>query len=81
MGSFEYTSWAIHMTMLVLFSNVIAIAFGEWKGCRRVTYAAIISALAVLVTAVMLLTYGNYLGDQADKLQKTPIDPAAQSMK
>jgi L-rhamnose-H+ transport protein len=79
MGSFEYTSWAIHMTMLVLFSNAIAIGFGEWKGCRRVTYTAIISALAVLVTAVMLLTYGNYLGDQASKPQPNTSAPAAQS--
>ena len=28
------TSWAIHMIMLVLFSNLVAIAFREWKGCR-----------------------------------------------
>lgn len=79
MGTFEYTSWAIHMTMLVLFSNAIAIAFGEWKGCRRITYTTIISALAVLVTAVMLLTYGNYLGDQADKSKKSNSRPAVQS--
>jgi L-rhamnose-H+ transport protein len=67
MGKFEYTSWAIHMTMLVLFSNAIAILFHEWKGCRRITQAAIGLALAVLVGAVLLLAYGNYLGDQADK--------------
>jgi L-rhamnose-H+ transport protein len=79
MGNFEYTSWAIHMTMLVLFSNAIAIAFGEWKGCRRLTYTTIISALAVLVTAVMLLTYGNFLGDQADKSKKSNSVPVIQS--
>jgi L-rhamnose-H+ transport protein len=79
MGSFEYTSWAIHMTMLVLFSNAIAMAFGEWRGCRRATYTAIVSALAVLVTAVMLLTYGNYLGDQASKTPANNGSPAAQS--
>jgi L-rhamnose-H+ transport protein len=81
MGNFEYTSWAIHMTMLVLFSNAIAIGFGEWKGCRRVTYATIVSALAVLLTAVMLLTYGNYLGEQADKSPKTASAPAARGEK
>jgi L-rhamnose-H+ transport protein len=79
MGNFEFTSWAIHMTMLVLFSNLIAILFREWKGCRRVTYAAIGSAVAVLVAAVLLLTYGNYLGSQADELKKNQNAPVKQS--
>jgi len=63
MGQYKFTSWAIHMIMLVLFSNVIAILFREWKGCRRSTQATIALALVVLVAAVLLLTYGNYLGE------------------
>ncbi|MCC6125139.1 MAG: rhamnose:proton symporter [Pirellulales bacterium] len=77
MGSFEYTSWAIHMTMLVLFSNAIALAFGEWKGCRRITHATILLALTVLVSAVMLLTYGNYLGDKSGESKKKQDATAA----
>ena len=65
MGSYEFTSWAIHMIMLVLLSNLTAVLFREWKGCRPRTQAAIGLGLAVLVTAVLLLTYGNYLGDRA----------------
>jgi L-rhamnose-H+ transport protein len=65
MGDFEFSSWAIHMIMLVLFSNVLAVALHEWKGCRPRTRGAIALALAVLVTAVVLLAYGNYLGLQA----------------
>jgi L-rhamnose-H+ transport protein len=64
MGSYEFTSWAIHMIMLVLFSNLLAVVFREWKGCRPRTAWAITIALLVLVAAVLLLTYGNYLGDQ-----------------
>ena len=62
MGAYEFTSWAIHMIMLVLFSNLIAVVFREWKGCRLVTWAAIGLALLVLVLAILSLTYGNYLG-------------------
>ena len=65
MGSYKFTSWAIHMTMLVLFSNLIAIVLREWKGCRRITQLTIGMALVVLVVAVILLTYGNYLGSPA----------------
>ena len=48
MGNYEFTSWAIHMIMLVLFSNLVAIVFREWKGCRPRTRAAIALGLAVL---------------------------------
>ena len=65
MGPYAFTSWAIQMILLVLFSNLLGVLFREWKGCRPRTRLAITLALAVLVTAILLLTYGNYLGDQA----------------
>jgi L-rhamnose-H+ transport protein len=67
MGTYKFISWAIHMTMLVLFSNVVGIALREWRTCRRLTHTTIGAALAVLVGAVLLLTYGNYLGDLAGR--------------
>lgn len=67
MGTYKFTSWAIHMIMLVLFSNVVGIALREWRACRRLTHTTIGAALFVLVAAVLLLTYGNYLGDLAAK--------------
>jgi L-rhamnose-H+ transport protein len=66
MGSYEFSSWAIHMIMLVLFSNLLGVVFREWGGCRPRTRWAIRLALAVLVAAIVLLTYGNYLGDVGD---------------
>lgn len=67
MGTYKFTSWAIHMIMLVLFSNVVGIVLREWRSCRRLTHTTIGLALLVLVGAVLLLTYGNYLGDLATK--------------
>ncbi len=64
MGEYKFTSWAIHMIMLVLFSNLVAILFREWKECRRSTKATIGFALSVLVLAILALTYGNFLGGQ-----------------
>jgi L-rhamnose-H+ transport protein len=67
MGHYKFTSWAIHMIMLVLLSNLVGVVLREWRTCRRLTHATIALALLVLVGAVLLLTYGNYLGDLASK--------------
>jgi L-rhamnose-H+ transport protein len=67
MGHYKFTSWAIHMIMLVLFSNLVGMALREWRACRRVTHTTIGLALLVLVGAVLLLTYGNYIGDLATR--------------
>lgn len=72
MGHYKFTSWAIHMIMLVLFSNLVGVVLREWRACRRVTHATIVLALAILVGAVLLLTYGNHLGDEATKLSAAP---------
>ncbi|HNU87426.1 MAG TPA: L-rhamnose/proton symporter RhaT, partial [Ferruginibacter sp.] len=62
MGNYKFTSWAIHMIMLVLFSSITGLVMKEWKNCSSVTMRLLILALLVLITAVILLTYGNYLG-------------------
>ncbi len=62
MGTYKFTSWAIHMIMLVLISNLVGILLREWRQCRRLTHRTIAIALLVLIGAVILLTCGNYLG-------------------
>ncbi len=73
MGEYKFSSWAIHMIMLVLFSSLMAILLSEWKGCRRLTHVMIGLALIVLIAAVLSLTYGNYLGGEA---QAAPVQEA-----
>ena len=71
MGEFKFTSWAIHMIMLVLISSALGLILREWRGCKTRTWKAVGIALTILVAAVLMLTYGNYLGDQAaEKAQK-----------
>jgi L-rhamnose-H+ transport protein len=59
---YAFSSWAIHMIMLVLISNVVGVLFKEWKDCRSRTKTTIGFGLVVLCAAVLFLTYGNYLG-------------------
>jgi len=63
MGAYKFTSWAIHMIMLVLFSSVAGLIMKEWKQCSSKTLRWLFGALLVLVIAILLLTYGNYLGE------------------
>jgi L-rhamnose-H+ transport protein len=62
MGNYKFTSWAIHMIMLVLFSSVAGLLINEWKNSSLLTIRLLLTALCVLIIAVLLLTYGNYLG-------------------
>ena len=65
MGELKFSSWAIHMIMLILISSLAGMIMREWSGCRSRTHVVIVSALIVLVGAVLMLTYGNYLAEAA----------------
>ncbi|HTX67328.1 MAG TPA: hypothetical protein VMD31_16270, partial [Opitutaceae bacterium] len=65
MGTFLFSSWAIHMIILILMSCGFGVVIGEWKACRRSTQLYIAAAIALLLGAVGLITYGNYLANPA----------------
>jgi L-rhamnose-H+ transport protein len=60
MGKFKFTSWAIHMIMLVLLSAVVGLILKEWKSTSIKTKRLLVLALVVLLAAILLLTYGNW---------------------
>lgn len=63
MGQFKFSSWAIHMIQLILFSALAGVIVKEWVHTRPRTKAAIAGAVVILIGAVLLLTYGNYIGE------------------
>lgn len=62
LGEYQFSSWAIHMIMLVLFSSIAGLILKEWSGCSNKTKGILTLALVILIAAVLILTYGNYLG-------------------
>jgi len=62
MGAYKFTSWTIINVMVVVFSALVGLLMREWKGCRPRTWAALVSSFVLLLVAVGLMTYGNYLG-------------------
>ncbi|HEX2861437.1 MAG TPA: L-rhamnose/proton symporter RhaT [Lacunisphaera sp.] len=65
MGVLGFSSWAIHMTILILLSCGFGVLIGEWKACSPKTKAMIALAILLLFAAVGLLTYGNQLAAPA----------------
>jgi len=63
MGDYKFTSWAIHMIMLILFSIIVGVVLREWRGSRPATKIAVGFAFIVLVCSVLFLTYGNHLAE------------------
>lgn len=61
MGRFEFSSWAIHMIILILLSCGFGIAIGEWKSARRITRTLVYASISLLLGAVGLISYGNTL--------------------
>lgn len=62
MGEYKFSSWAIHMIMLVLFSTLAGLAMKEWAGSNVRMRQLLTAALVVLVGAVLIISYGNYIG-------------------
>jgi L-rhamnose-H+ transport protein len=66
MGSFEFASWVLHMSMLIFFSYIIGVIMKEWKSVNKKTYITLIIALLVLVGSFVLISYGSYIGELAN---------------
>ncbi len=64
MGAYKFTSWAIHMILLVLLSTVTGLLLKEWKNSSNKTIRLLVIALLILLVAVLLLTYGNKMGSE-----------------
>lgn len=59
---FGFTSWTIHMSLLILFSNLFGFLFKEWEGTSRTPKRVLHSGMLLIVGATLVITIGNYLG-------------------
>jgi L-rhamnose-H+ transport protein len=61
LGAYQFSSWAIHMIMLVMFSALLGIVLKEWISAQMKTVRILGLALLVLLASVLMLSVGNYL--------------------
>ena len=61
MGKYDFSSWTLHMAFIIVFSNIWALAFREWKGSSRRTLTLIVCGILVVVLSTILIGAGNYI--------------------
>lgn len=66
--NFGFTSWVLHMSMLILFSNLYGFLFKEWVGADKLPKRILHIGMACIGFACLLIAWGNYLGNDATDL-------------
>jgi L-rhamnose-H+ transport protein len=64
MGHYDFSSWTLHMSAIIIFSTLWGIALKEWRGTKRHTHWLIAAGLAILIFSTIVVGYGNYLEAQ-----------------
>lgn len=59
LGEFATVSWGVFFSLVVVFSNLVGILTGEWKGVSRKTLRILLAGLAVLIIAAVLIGMGG----------------------
>jgi L-rhamnose-H+ transport protein len=58
---YRFASWPIHMSFIIVFSNLWGIWFKEWKGTGRATHALVWAGIVILVASTFVIGYGTSL--------------------
>ncbi|MEA1950929.1 MAG: L-rhamnose/proton symporter RhaT [Planctomycetota bacterium] len=58
---YDFSSWSIHMGLIIVFSNLWGLYFHEWRGAGRQTKMLVWAGIGLLIGSTMLIGYGNSL--------------------
>jgi L-rhamnose-H+ transport protein len=64
MGAMAYIGWAVLMASMILFSTVLGIFLGEWKGTSSRTRRLLGLGLVLLLCSTVLAAYSGKLGQE-----------------
>lgn len=77
MGEQGYVGWAVLMASSIMFSGVLGLMLGEWRGTSRKTRGLLVAGLVILLGSAVTAGYSGKLGE-AEKKAAAPA-PAAQA--
>lgn len=61
MGAYDFTSWTLHMSFIIIASNIWSLTLKEWKGAGGKTIATLTAGIVVIALSTVLIGWGNYL--------------------
>ncbi|MEN8194188.1 MAG: L-rhamnose/proton symporter RhaT, partial [Bacteroidota bacterium] len=61
MGDLDFASWSIHMSFIIIFSNMWGMIMNEWKGASKLTMRYLYIGLGVLIFSTFIIGIGNYI--------------------
>jgi L-rhamnose-H+ transport protein len=64
MGKMDYVGWSVLMASQILFSSLLGISLGEWKGTGGRTCTLLALGLLLLLASAVVAGYSGYLGQQ-----------------
>jgi L-rhamnose-H+ transport protein len=60
-GDLAFAGWTVFMSSMIIFSTLLGLGIGEWKGVSSRTKRLLAASLAVLVLSLLIIGYGNKL--------------------
>lgn len=61
MGDYDFSSWTLHMSFIIIASNLWSLYLKEWKGAGRKTIGMLVAGIVVITLSTVLIGLGNYL--------------------
>ncbi|MGC8744117.1 MAG: L-rhamnose/proton symporter RhaT [Verrucomicrobiia bacterium] len=65
MGKMSYVGWAVLMASAIMFSTLLGIMLGEWRGTSKKTRTFLAIGLILLLISSVIAAISGYLGQQA----------------
>jgi L-rhamnose-H+ transport protein len=65
MGKYDFASWTLHMSSIIIFATMWGWIFHEWKGSSKKAHLLIGGGIATLVFATIVIGFGAWLKSRA----------------
>jgi len=79
MGPTSYIGWAVLMASQILFSQILGLALGEWRGASRRTVRLLAAGLVLLLASAAIAAYSGYVGSAPAATAANSAPPIAPS--
>ncbi|MGA2053041.1 MAG: L-rhamnose/proton symporter RhaT, partial [Opitutales bacterium] len=60
MGSYDFASWTLHMSSIIIFATMWGWIFHEWKGSSKKAHLLIAGGIVTLILSTIIIGFGAY---------------------